>query len=120
MLKKFKQATLKSLRTGGVFTLVRASGWRRARLLILAYHGISLEDEHKWDGSLYMRPDYFRARLEMIKDTGCTVLPLGEALERLRTSTLPENCVALTFDDGNYDFYRQAYPIIREFDFPVT
>lgn len=120
MLKKVKQVTLKSLQKGGVFTLVRDSRWRRARLLILAYHGISLEDEHEWDGSLYMRPDYFRTRLQIIRDAGCAVLPLGEALERLRAGDLPEKSVALTFDDGNYDFYERAYPIISEFDFPVT
>src|SRR3989441_10602920 len=37
MLKKFKQATLRSLKTAGVATLVHNSRWRRERLLILAY-----------------------------------------------------------------------------------
>src|SRR5207249_8815632 len=50
MLKRFKQATLRSLKTSGVSTLVHNSRWRRQRLLILAYHGISLEDEHLWNG----------------------------------------------------------------------
>jgi peptidoglycan/xylan/chitin deacetylase (PgdA/CDA1 family) len=120
MLKKVKQATLKSLRTGGVFHLVHDSRWRRARLLILAYHGISLDDEHEWDGSLYIRPDSFRARMQLIKDSGSNVLPLAEALERLYANDLPERCVAITFDDGTSDFYERAHPILREFDFPVT
>lgn len=120
MLKQLKQVALSGLKTLGVFTLVEESKWRQSRLLIIAYHGISLEDEHKWDPDLFMSPDYFRARLQMLKKSGCTVLPLGEAIQRLYANDLPENCVALTFDDGYYDFYQQAHPILREFNFPAT
>lgn len=120
MLKKFKQATLKSLKTGGVFRLVQNSEWRRQQLLILAYHGISMTDEHQWDASLFMKPEDFRKRLQIVKKLNCTVLPLGEAIERLYAQDLPDRSVALTFDDGTYDFYREANPIIQDFGFPVT
>lgn len=120
MLKKFKRATLSSLKTSGIFSVVRNSRWRSQRLLILAYHGISQEDEHEWDASLYMPPDCFRRRMQLLKNSNCTVLPLSEAVERLYAGELPERCVALTFDDGDYDFYKEAHPIIRDFDFPVT
>lgn len=120
MLKKFKQATLGTLRTSGVFSLVENSRWRQRRLLILAYHGISQDDEHQWDPSLYMSPDCFRRRMQLLKDSGCTVLPLAEAVASLYRQDLPEKCVTLTFDDGNYDFYKQAQPILRKFGFPST
>jgi peptidoglycan/xylan/chitin deacetylase (PgdA/CDA1 family) len=120
MLKKLKQGTLSSLKTSGVFSIVRDSKWRSQRLLILAYHGISLDDEHHWDPSLYMIPDCFRRRMQLLKNSGSTVLPLSEAVRRLYSHDLPERCVALTFDDGNYDFYKAAHPILREFDFPAT
>jgi peptidoglycan/xylan/chitin deacetylase (PgdA/CDA1 family) len=120
MLKKLKQATLKSLKLAGALRLVHDSSWRRQQLLILAYHGISLNDEHLWDDTLYVPPNFFRRRLEQIKKSCCTVLPLGEAVARLYAGDLPDRSVALTFDDGTYDFYREAYPIIKEFDFPVT
>ncbi|HEX8921083.1 MAG TPA: polysaccharide deacetylase family protein, partial [Pyrinomonadaceae bacterium] len=99
---------------------MRNSRWRSQRLLILAYHGISLADEHEWDASLYMPPDCFRRRMQLLKNSNCAVLPLSEAIERLYKGELPDRCVALTFDDGNYDFYKAAHPIIREFNFPVT
>jgi peptidoglycan/xylan/chitin deacetylase (PgdA/CDA1 family) len=120
MLKKSKQITLKSFKAIGVLSLTRNSRWRQERLLILAYHGISLEDEDQCDPALFMPPEMFRERMQLVKKHGCSVLPLGEAIQRLYANDLPERCVAITFDDGNYDFYEQAYPILSEYGFPVT
>lgn len=99
---------------------MRESRWRKERLLILGYHGISLEDEHEWDTSLYMSLPDFESRLRLLKKENYSVLPLREAIERLYRNDLPQRSVALTFDDGYYDFYKQAYPLIRAYDFPVT
>lgn len=120
MLKQLKQTTLSLLKSSGVFSLVRDSNWRRKRLLILAYHGISMDDESEWFPSLYMRPADFRSRLQLLKKSGCTVLPLHDALRRLYADELPERCVALTFDDGFHDFYKEANSILKEFNYPVT
>ena len=119
-LKKLKQAALRSLKAVGAFGVVQQSGWRRRRLLILAYHGVSLDDEHLWDDSMYMPPELFRSRMRTLQKSGATVLPLGEAVERLYANDLPERSVALTFDDGASDFAARAFPIIGEFGFPVT
>ncbi|SRR6266516_744022 len=120
MLKKLKQATLGSLKTSGAFTLVQNSKWRRERLLILAYHGVSLSDEHLWNGSHFISADVFRTRLQLFKESRCVVLPLGEALERLHANDLPDRAVAITFDDGTSDFYTKAFPLLEEFELPVT
>ena len=120
MLKKFKQAALKSLKSAGVSTLVHNSRWRRQRLLILAYHGIALSDEHLFNGSQFISTDLFRDRLELLRRSKCAVLPLGEAVERLSANDLPDRAVAITFDDGLSDFYRRAFPLIQEFEVPVT
>jgi peptidoglycan/xylan/chitin deacetylase (PgdA/CDA1 family) len=120
MLKKIKKSTLSGLKRLGVFTLAQNSKWRRSRLLIIAYHGISLDDEHWWNPSLFMEPDYFTARMELLYSSGCAVLPLDEAIRRLYTNDLPENSVALTFDGGYYGFHKLAYPILKYFGFPVT
>ena len=120
MFKKTRLAALKLLKAGGVFRVVRDSRWRQSRLLILCYHGISLGDEHEWRPALYMSPHQFEARLSLLKTGGYNVLPLEEALQRLKARTLPQHSVSITFDDGTYDFFQRAYPLLRRFGFPVT
>jgi peptidoglycan/xylan/chitin deacetylase (PgdA/CDA1 family) len=120
MLKKFKQATLMSLKSTGVARAVQNSRWRRRRLLILAYHGISLDDEHEWNYTQYMPPEVLRSRLEQLRSTRSNVLPLEEAIERLYRNDLPERAVAITFDDGTADFYQKAFPLLQEFAVPAT
>ena len=100
--------------------MIAHSGRRRSRLLILCYHGISLRDEHAWLPLMYVTPAQFRQRLEILKSTDATVLPLEEALERLRTSSLPTRSVVITFDDGFYDFLHHAVPALTEFGYPCT
>ena len=104
----------------GFFARAAASDWRRRRLAILCYHGVSLRDEHHWNPHLYITPDLLRRRLELLRRSGCNLLPLDDAVERLRQGTLPPHAVALTFDDGFYDFYRQAAPVLREYRAPAT
>jgi peptidoglycan/xylan/chitin deacetylase (PgdA/CDA1 family) len=120
MLRNIKLATLRLLKNSRVFELVADSDWRRRRLLILCYHGTSLEDEHLWRPGLYMRPELLQQRLEILKRGGYAVVPLGEGLERLQGGTLPARSVAITFDDGTHDFYKAAYPVLKAFGFPVT
>lgn len=120
MLKTFKQNLLKLTKVSKISDFFGKSGWRQNKLLILAYHGVSLEDEHLWDSSLFVPADFLRRRFEITKQFGCNVLPLGEAIEKLYAGDLPEKAVAITFDDGNYDFFACALPLIKEFEFPAT
>jgi peptidoglycan/xylan/chitin deacetylase (PgdA/CDA1 family) len=120
MLKAIKQAALKSLKSIGAAKVVHNSRWRQSRLLILAYHGVSLADEHCFNGSLFVSADLLRSRFEILKRSKSTVLPLEEGIARLYANDLPERAVAVTFDDGLSDFHRRAFPIIREFNIPVT
>ena len=95
MNREVKRIGLRTLRSMGVFSV--ASRLRRSNsLVVLCYHGISLRDEHEWEGGLYMPQDRFRSALEWLKDWNANVLPLGEALRRLRAGSLPERSVVLT------------------------
>lgn len=108
------------MRSAGVFGMASRSRWRSGRLLILGYHGISQEDEHLWNPSLFVAPEHLASRMRFLRAHRFTVLPLDEALQRLRTGTLPDRSVAVTFDDGYVDFYRLALPILRAYDIPAT
>ena len=118
--RAIKQGLLKAAKACGLVSTSAASQWRRNRLLILGYHGISAHDEQLWDPEFYMTREQFARRMQMVRDLGCTVLPLGEAVCRLYRGELPPRSVVITFDDGLYDFYAQAYPILERHGFPAT
>jgi peptidoglycan/xylan/chitin deacetylase (PgdA/CDA1 family) len=120
LLRTAKLLTLHVGKSIGLFQVLSRSDWRKNQLLILGYHGVSIDDEHLWNEDLYITPECFRSRMQALKDFGCNVLPLAEALPRLENGTLPKCSVVLTFDDGPSDFYHKAFPILREFGWPST
>lgn len=120
MLRTAKLLVLRVARLCGVLALLRSSPWRRRRLLILCYHGISIADEHEWAPGLFMSRDAFAARLEALRRGRYNVLPLDEATRRLRDGTLPPRSVVITFDDGTFDFHEAAWPLLRRYRMPAT
>jgi peptidoglycan/xylan/chitin deacetylase (PgdA/CDA1 family) len=120
MLRPLKLSLLNASRAAGAFRFVRNTRWRGEQLLIICYHGVSIDDEHEWGPGLYMTPEGLASRFEMLRRRGCAVLPLGEAVRRLYEGTLPPRSVALTFDDGNFDFYARALPLLKAYQFPAT
>jgi peptidoglycan/xylan/chitin deacetylase (PgdA/CDA1 family) len=118
--KRFKLLGLQLCRSLGLFSLVRESSWRSRRLVILAYHGFSLLDEHSWYPELFLSANEFESRLASLAAGGYRVLPLATALPKLYDGTLPEKSVVITIDDGNYDFYAKAFPLLQKYGFPAT
>jgi peptidoglycan/xylan/chitin deacetylase (PgdA/CDA1 family) len=114
-----KRLLYRGAHLSGANAICLGSQWRARRLLILCYHGVSLDDEHEWSG-LYVPPEHFRGRLEALRRAGCSVLRLQDAVDRLFRGTLPPRAVVLTFDDGYYDFAAKAWPALREFQYPAT
>lgn len=115
-----KRAVLTVAKHLGGYRAFTRGPWRRRRLFILCYHGVSQHDEHLWNPALYVAQQQLEARLRVLKALGCRILPLGEALQRLYAGDLPDRSVALTFDDGYYDFYSCAYPVLATHQMPAT
>lgn len=120
MFVHVKRSLLHASKGLGISRLIGNSAWRRHRLLVLCYHGVSLQDEHEWNPFLYVSPQTFEARLQLLRDLNCHVLPLKEATSRLYRGDLPERAVALTFDDGYFDYRARAYPLLSAYGYPST
>ena len=118
--KQVKRGALLATRELGAFRMVAQSQWRRRRLTILCYHGVSLLDEHEWNPSYYLSATVFEDRMKLLRRGGYSVLSLADGLRRLRDDSLPKASVAVTFDDGMYDFYERAYPILERYQIPAT
>jgi peptidoglycan/xylan/chitin deacetylase (PgdA/CDA1 family) len=118
--RPLKRVALQAFQRTGGFSLVADSDWRKQRLLILCYHGISLADEHAWNGALYMPPELLEQRLRSLQAMRCSVLPLSEGIERLYAGTLPDRSVVVTFDDGYHDFVEAAHPLLKQYNVPAT
>jgi len=89
----------------------------RARLSILIYHRVLPTEDtfNDWDVTAAEFGLQMRALSEQF-----TPLPLGEAVARLASGSLPARAVCVTFDDGYADNAEIALPILRKFRMPAT
>ena len=92
-------------------------GGSRKRPVILAYHRIAAPSIDPW--GLAVHPDRFEAHLDVLR-AHRKVLSMSELVTRLAAGTLPDDAVAITFDDGYADNLRNAKPRLARHGFPAT
>ncbi len=82
---------------------------------ILMYHSVG-------DNNAFatVTKDNFRKQLQFLKDKKIKVIKLSELAKRLRSGKKIDNCVCITFDDGYEDNYKTVFPIIRQYNYPIT
>ncbi len=98
-------------------TRLAAPGGRRGRFVVLIYHRVLAEPDPLRSGDV----DAATFEWHMATLVRCfRVLPLGEAIDRLRAGTLPARAAAVTFDDGYADNCEQALPILQRYHVPAT
>lgn len=90
----------------------------RRQLAILMFHGVEAKQLSP-DCWHVLDVDTFRRELTYVS-RHFHVLPLEDALHRLRTGTLPANAAALTFDDGTKNLATQAASVLRELKLPAS
>ena len=85
---------------------------------ILAYHrfGATVAD------SMTVRTTTFRSHLEYLATHQHPVIPLRSLVSYLQTGAPrpPAGAVVITIDDGHQSVVREALPLVREFNVPVT
>jgi len=82
-------------------------------LRILCYHGVSIEDEHLFRPSLFITREIFQERMRWLRRSRFPILHLAEAVERLRSGSLPPYATVITFDDGWYSSLIAANELSR-------
>lgn len=83
-------------------------------LPIVMYHGIS-EDLAAW-GDYVISPSQFEADLTYLRENGYTTVTVADLIAYVDEGVpLPDRAVMLTFDDGYYNNYRYAYPLLQQY-----
>jgi peptidoglycan/xylan/chitin deacetylase (PgdA/CDA1 family) len=93
----------------------------RKRLRILGYHAVC-EDHlagENWVPPYFVTRSAFEYQLAYLRRSAC-VLSLSEAIECLCNNSLPERCVAITFDDAYANNLYLAYPLLKKYNLPAT
>ena len=83
---------------------------------ILLYHHVSSSTP----ASTSISPKAFKSHMEYL-DAHHTVVSLQDVVSAIQhNTTLPENAVAITFDDGYANILDNAHPILADLGFPYT
>ena len=85
--------------------------------VILMYHKFG-EDRYP---STSVTLAQFDSHLDYLKNNGFHVLPLEEVVSAFRSqSPLPDKSIAVTVDDAYLSVYKEAYPRMKELNWPFT
>lgn len=88
-----------------------------ARLVILTYHRVLAAPDPLFPDEIDAA--VFDLQLRALKRF-FNVVPLAEAIERLRERRLPARAVSITFDDGYRDNHDVAMPVLARHGLPAT
>lgn len=85
------------------------------RLPVLMYHAIC--DNSGKDGKFIITKQALEADLKYIQANGYTTISSAELIDFVEKGTpLPEKPIMLTFDDGYYNNYCYAYPLLKKYN----
>lgn len=110
------------LLVGAVFGILQAAVPASAKadregvsVPIVMYHSL-LKDPSK-QGEFVVSPDLFESDLKYLKDRGYTTIVVQDLIDYVyNDKPLPQKPVMLTFDDGNYNNYYYAFPLLKKYD----
>ena len=97
-----------------------ARALRARRSIILCYHGVGPSTTQTDPGFLRVRPEAFRAQLDVLLGAGFEFLTVTELIDRAGGDEPPPGLVALSFDDGMDDNHEYVLPILEAQGLPAT
>ena len=102
---------------GGYSLLHYLSKWN---IKVLSYHRFVPDDDPAPVSSKYVKQTTFNKQIGFLKKY-FNILPLEYIIAQLHTkSCLPKNWLAITIDDGYFDFFQYAFPVLNKNNLPAT
>lgn len=90
----------------------RLSVSQEVRLPVLMYHGV--HSDPKKAGDYVITPQALEEDLLYLQRQGCTTVVMSDLIAYVQQGApLPEKPVMITFDDGYYNNYLNAYPLLQ-------
>lgn len=126
-------------KSGTVKVIARASNGKQAtatvkviinkknmatKVPILTYHRIASDLSKRWyyrGDSLAVSATNFERQMKWLKKHGYTTVSTEQVRDwRVEGAFLPKKSVLITMDDGFYEVYHVAYPILKKYDQKAT
>lgn len=83
-------------------------------IIILMYHRVNNEIKKE----LAVKKENFIWHMDYLKRKKYNIISMDEAYFRIRTNSINGRYLVLTFDDGYEDYYYNAFPVLKEYNFP--
>ena len=84
-------------------------------LPVAMYHSVT--DEGESPGQYVISPAMLERDLKYLSERGYTTVTVNDLIAYVEDgAALPDKPVMLTFDDGYYNNYRNAYPLLQKYD----
>ena len=89
----------------------------KGSVIALCYHRF----EEKPKDAMAVTPAAFEAQMQLLKESGFTVIPMQDFLAwRRGEKSIPEKSCLISIDDGYRSGYDVAWPILKKFEYPFT
>ena len=83
---------------------------------VLMYHHVGSGSD-----STFVTSESFERQMEFLKVHHYRVIGLAQLIHEIREGkSIPGKTVCITFDDGNLDNFRDAFPVLKKMGFPAT
>jgi peptidoglycan/xylan/chitin deacetylase (PgdA/CDA1 family) len=87
---------------------------------ILCYHGVSLEDEHRFRPGLFLRGETFASRLRLLRKWSMRPVTLDALYEAAGKGYFESGMVVVTIDDGWAGIAQGMLPELAKHGYPAT